>query len=196
MSIQPVILVAGLGRCGTTMTMHMLAAAGVPCVGGAPSYEVEEVNHHTPDAAWLAAQGGKALKLLDPHHCRPLPRLPALVVWLDRDAMEQARSQAKFAHLVAGFPRANRGQVRRMADGLRNERHLGVMAVASHLQLRLTFEGVLADPMLAALRIAGFLRPEFGELDATAMARVVRPRSPACAPDLAMEIAMLEAAHV
>jgi len=33
---QPALLVAGLGRCGSSLTMQMLAAADIPCVGSAP----------------------------------------------------------------------------------------------------------------------------------------------------------------
>jgi hypothetical protein len=39
MMSAPVIVVAGLGRCGTSLVMQMLAAAGLPCVGSFPDFE-------------------------------------------------------------------------------------------------------------------------------------------------------------
>lgn len=192
----PVILVAGLGRCGTTMVMNMLAAAGVPCVGPAPAYEVDEVNHRPPSYDWLRAQQGKALKLLNPHCSAPLPPCPSVVIWLDRDRIEQARSHAKFVHLVAGAPAADRRHVRAMAKGLERDRGLALLALPGRRTLRLSFEELLDDPRNAAHRLHAFLYPDFGALDVSAMAAVVRRRSPKCAADLSIEIEMLEAARV
>ena len=53
MSAPPALLVAGLGRCGTSLMMQMLAAAGLPCVGEFPAYEVPELNHRKPPLAWV-----------------------------------------------------------------------------------------------------------------------------------------------
>lgn len=39
MSDKPTIFVSGLGRCGSSMTMQMLDAAGIPCIGDYPAYE-------------------------------------------------------------------------------------------------------------------------------------------------------------
>ena len=110
------VLVVGLGRCGSSLTMQMLAAGGMPVHGKAPTYEVEEAMVGRMDRAWLAAQRG-AIKVLEPK------RMPSLVldhpgnaiIWLDRDPDQQAKSQAKFLHLVADTPKLSRKAVRGLA---------------------------------------------------------------------------------
>ena len=48
------------------------------------------------------------------------------------------------------------------------------------------------ESVRAAARLASWLEPWFGVLDAQAMAAVVRPRGPECQPGIDLEIALLE----
>jgi hypothetical protein len=114
MSAPQIIMVAGLGRCGTSLALQMLAAGGVDCVGPYPSFEDAEHDQlrRTAPAEWAARAAGKAVKVLDPHR-NPPPIGPAYrVLWLFRDWADQARSQLK----MVGAPqsRANRKRMERL----------------------------------------------------------------------------------
>lgn len=188
--LRPHIIVAGLARCGTTLTMHMLHAAGIPCIGKRPGFEVEQTDHRTVDPAFLARHPGHAFKLLDPHHC-PLPAgLPGVLIWLDRNPVEQAKSQAKFAHLMLGVRPANRAILRRWSAALRVDRARALAPFADWPTLILDFERIILRPQITAERIARHLEPWWPDLDIRGMAQQVRPRSPACAPGLEIELAL------
>jgi hypothetical protein len=189
---NPWIAVAGLARCGTTLTMNMLHAAGIPCIGCAPAFEVAEINHRAVSRDFLNRYPGHAFKHLDPH-LAPLPReLPLLVIWLDRDPKEQAKSQAKFVTVLMGLPTPTRAHIRRMAQGLKRERPVALAQYNGCPRLVLQFEEVLKEPRTAALQIAAFLRAYWGLLDIDRMAAQVRSRTPECQPGLDIELAMLE----
>ena len=186
---EPTIIVAGLGRCGTSMLMQMLHRGGMDCIGQWPDFEVPEVRERvTP--AFIEASRGKAVKVLDPHRVG-LPG-DVRVIWLDRDHRQQARSQAKFLAAMAGIAVDREGR-RRMAASLVRDTHAAMGVIGSRPVMRMRFEQVLADPLMAAVWLGEFTRaPGF---DVGAAARAVRPRGPACAPDLAMEMMLMGAEH-
>jgi hypothetical protein len=189
---RPNIVVAGLARCGTSVTMQMLHAGGVPCIGEWPAFEVGDVNGAPVDPAFMARYPGHALKVLDPHRTK-LPPLASggVLIWLDRDPVEQARSQAKFVHLMTGVPVPNRAHMRSWTAGLRSDRVPALAQFGGWPKLLLDFEQIVTDPRRAARSIATRLEPWWPNLDAERMADQVRPRPPACAPDLAMELRLV-----
>lgn len=192
-TIPPVFAVAGLGRCGTSLVMQMLAAGGMPCAGSAPDFEPDELLAPV-DPAWLASQRGRAVKLLDPHLLSVPLDLPLEVIWMDRDLKQQAKSQAKFAHLAAGLPRPNRQHARRWHEGLARDRRAALAALDPHTVRRLRFEDVLVHPR----RSAGYLAETFRHwiaLDVARMAAQVRPRGTACAPGLDLEAELIAIAE-
>lgn len=189
MTAQPIVLVAGLGRCGTSLAMQMLHAAGLRCAGDWPSFEPPEMGIGTVDPAWLSQWQGGAVKALNPHWARLPAGIFAVFVWLDRDPREQARSQIKFVRLMGGSPVGGplRRETRRVETALRHDRARALRAIGPRQPLlALRFEALLADPRRAAGAMAGFLAPWFA-LDTDTMAEAVRPRPAACAPGLAME---------
>lgn len=176
---EPKIIVAGLGRCGTSMVCQMLAAGGLRVAGRWPSYETAEPWKET---------GWQVAKLLDPHR-QPLGEWMrgALVFWLDRKPMEQAASQAKL--LGEDLSRADR---KALAHLLRRDRrdsrcHL---RMAGHHPLQFEFERILRSPYQTADEFEYCLKEWFGYhgFRADRAADVVHNgRSAACAPDLSME---------
>ncbi len=102
---EPVIIVAGLPRSGTSMTMKMLQAGGVPVIvdglrvadednrGG--YFEFEPVKRLKSDASWLEQAAGKAVKMV----YRLLYDLPAdrryQVIFTHRKMEEVLASQKK-----------------------------------------------------------------------------------------------------
>lgn len=190
MSDRPVLIVAGLGRCGMTAMMNALAAGGIPCAGPPPAYEPPEAMFPiTPE--WLAAQAGRAVKVLDPHRSRDaLRHLNRVVLFMRRDPVEQAKSQIKMAVTFAGGPHPGRHGIRRMAAAIQVDERHALHFTAPHAGV-LDFEGLVTAPMVAMEAIASVLK-EWWTLDAAAAAAVIHRRAAACKPDLSAEIAMIE----
>lgn len=179
--VQATILVAGLGRCGSSLVMQMLAAAGVPTVGTYPDFEVVDVAHALPadPCRWIDHILGKAVKVLDPHRRRPPGGPDYFTILLRRDYTEQARSALKLVGVAD--TRENR---RAMAADLRRDmgaarRALLFAGAGRRGILDLTFEELILDPAWAARAIATYLG---GDLDEAAMVACVRQRPTGCLP--------------
>lgn len=180
-------LVCGLGRCGTTMMMHMLRAGGASVVGSAPAFEVDEAAKLPIDPTWLASLGDKAVKVLDPHRGWR-GQVPARVIWMDRDDTEQAKSQVKFLRLVGGVPIPT-GAWKAMRSGLRTDREKCMRSLRPHERKIFSFEAILASPGSAASNLAEW----FDGFDQASAASVVRRRSPKCEPSMRIEADLLAA---
>ena len=186
----PVLLVAGLGRCGTTMVMQMLHAAGTPVAGTLPSFEDVPLTPKHVDHEWLAGQGGRAVKWIDPTITR-IRHDNARAIWLSRTPLEQAKSQAKLLGL-----RLSRADLRPLAARVKRDnwraRRIVDRLCGCYGVLHLTFEMILRHPDHCAARIASFCDSsdiDFGS--AKAAADVVLRRGPECAPDLSIEVGKL-----
>ena len=184
---EPVILVSGFGRCGSSLVMQMLSAGGVSAIGEYPAFEDDRTGIDR-DPEWISQQHGKALKLLDPHY--PEGRLVPgryRIIWLDRDHREQARSQAKFARMLMGLP-MGRKEVRALARSYATDLPVALKILTGRGPvLRLRFENILAGPADAARRI----HEHVGVGRVADMAGEVRGRSPECAPGLDMELGLI-----
>lgn len=193
MSTLPVVVVAGLGRCGSSMTMQMLAAGGMVCVGRFPAFEDENTESEI-DPDWFASLRGHAVKILDPQRVGIPQTRPARVIWLDRRPAEQAKSICKMLRLLESMPMRSR-HINTMQRALTTDRRLARSVIGDRPFLTLQFEETLARPLEAAQKLQQFIAPAFGphfQLDVQAMASAVRPRSPLCAPDLAMELSLTQ----
>lgn len=183
------IIVAGLGRCGSSLVMRMLDAAGVPVVGSYPDYE-DAVNMGLPalDAQrdFASRCAGKAVKLLDPHLHAPPIGLDYRCIFLTRHPVEQAKSILKLigARGDRQARRAMESTVRRDTVRARN----AVSHIGDGRYLELPFENVIHDPIDAASRITRYLagwpvaREDAIPLNVEAMARCVRRRPATCLP--------------
>lgn len=182
------IFVAGLGRCGTTMVMTMLARGGFPVIGEAPDYEPCEAAPPAMHPVFLERCRGAALKWIDPTVVRIPPMVQAKTIWLDRDLRQQAASQLKLMGVSANRSDRRRWEARVRADAVRAR---AIVALHGPV-LALSFEQILWDPRKEAARIADFLGP----LDIERAAAAVIRRSPECRPDLSIEgRAVMEARH-
>lgn len=171
---------------GTSMVCQMLAAGGLRVAGQWPSYETPE--------PWLDAEW-QAAKLLDPHRA-PLGwwLAGALVIWLDRDPMQQARSQVK----LLGETFRCRTEARAFANRLRKDRKRALMALrgARLDPLMWNFEQVLASPFLHAAALTRFVSIDGGgnqPFDTGKAAAAVLRRDSDCLPGLALEAHLLKA---
>lgn len=184
MSADPkVIIVAGLGRCGTSLTMQMLQAGGIPCVGEYPAFEDQRTDITALDYRWLGEQRGRAVKLLDPHRgAHSLRTIYATVIWLDRDPTEQAKSQIKMSRALFPELQTWRTPVKGLRASLVKERSAALASTGHgvHSWLTLHFEEIVTGPMTAAQTIGKHLAADGFAFDWKKAWRVVRGRSPLC----------------
>jgi len=180
MSEKRVIAVVGFPRCGTSLMMRMLHRGGMPVVAdNHNSYEDERANPLNRDFEFLRECGGKAIKLLEPQRME-LPPVLYGFIWCRRSSHEQALSQLKFLHHVAGLPGIRMSDVELMRQGIVQD-----TPVAQHKLRKLPgarlcevwFERVLAYPRDEAHKLCQWLGVN---LDEDAMVAQVKPRSAQC----------------
>lgn len=187
---RPCIVVAGQGRCGTSLMMQMLSSAGVPCVGDWPGFETDASMIKTFDAAGFGKLAECAIKIIDPANLEIRDMPNHVVIWLDRDFGEQAKSAAKFLSLFMGM-RLGRNAIRALASDLKNSRakHRAAIGLAGGCpSISLTFEDLIILPDGVAARLGAFLEDHGWRINAGAMARCVMPRSPRCFPGFLEEV--------
>jgi hypothetical protein len=181
---QPIVVVSGLPRSGTSMIMKMLEAGGLPILTDGlraadednPKgyYEVERVKGLADEAdqGWLTEARGKGIKVIS-YLLRSLPpQFNYRVVFIRREMEEVLASQRKML--------TRRGETEdtppeRMQALFEDD----LWRAAYQLKRRPEFEtielhysAVLARPLEEARRLAAFLG---GGLDAEAMAAAVDP---------------------
>jgi hypothetical protein len=171
----PIIVVAGFGRCGSSLVMSMIEAMGIPIVGEAPAYEL-----HTPSFRpeyWAEHYSGRAIKVLDPHIMRPPWGLKYKVIWLDRENGEQAKSHVKFLRWQGvNVPNFEHAQKQFVAKLLRRDRPKAVgfltrLAGPGNAYC-LTFEHLISFPTISAMRLGGLLYPGLSQ---ERLAEIVQP---------------------
>jgi hypothetical protein len=178
-----IYLVAGLGRCGTTMAMRMLHAGGmIPAVDNEVAYEHNDMNDAIRD---IDSLDGKLVKWLDPHKNRLPHSHDYKIIWMKRDFNQQAKSIAKFANIMAGVPK-DRASVRSIYRSLPKETDacLRIFKERGIPYIVVAFEDLLILPRQTAITIEKFFNHK---LDINRMASCVIPRSKDCTPDLAIE---------
>ena len=95
---SPIVVVSGLPRSGTSMTMKMLAAGGCPILtdelrtadADNPEgyFEFERVKQLHEDSSWLSEAGGKAVKIVS-FHLAGLPSGYSYKVLFIRRALDE-----------------------------------------------------------------------------------------------------------
>lgn len=181
---DPLVVVSGLPRSGTSMMMQILEAAGLEIVADFERaadpdnpegyYELERVKKIDGggDVAWLADVRGKVIKIVS-HYLKYLPdENNYRVIFVHRDLDEVLASQAKMLE--------RRGEGAGVDDARMKQLYGEHLAEAAHeLAARPCFDTLdlrhrdtVRDPMEAAARINRFLG---GDLDEEAMAAAVNP---------------------
>lgn len=104
---NPLIVVSGLPRSGTSLIMQMLAAGGIKLVtdSNRAADESNPKGYHeddrvkkllqTEDRAWLEAERGKGIKIVAPLLRAIPPKLPLKIIFAERDSTEVIASQRK-----------------------------------------------------------------------------------------------------
>lgn len=180
---EPIIVVSGLPRSGTSMAMKMLDAAGVDTTTDGERtadednpkgyFEDERVKDldNMADRSWVRDSRGKAIKVIS----FLLKSLPAdnnyKVIFMRRDLDEVLASQQK---MLDRRGEDNPTEDEQMRDLWTNHLWRANYMLKNQPQfefIEILYSDVLADPESNARRIAEFI----GGLDARKMAEVVDP---------------------
>ena len=181
---EPVVIVSGLPRSGTSMIMKMLQAGGVEPLtdrergadvdnpDGYFEYEGVKALATDPDRTWIRLARGKSLKVIS-HLLQELPDGNFYrIIFAQRDLQEIVASQNTMLE--------HRGQPPQVSDAEAMElygRHL--LRTLMHVRgkpnmelLTLQYRDIVRDPRGCSHRINRFLG---GRLDSAAMAGAVNP---------------------
>ena len=182
---EPIVVVSGLPRSGTSMLMKMLDAGGLPVVTNGQRkadednpkgyFEVERIKSlaRESDRSWLAEARGKGIKVIS-YLLRSLPgQFNYRVIFIRRDVEEVLASQKKMLTRRGETDDTPPERMRELfeKDVRRAQQLLGHDPQFEVLEVRYT--AVLARPHEEARRIAGFVG---GGLDVEAMAAAVNPQ--------------------
>ena len=180
---DPIIIVSGLPRSGTSMTMKMLEAGGVPPL----TDQIREADVDNPkgyyeferakklkdgDTAWLPDAQGKAVKLIGALLVELPPKYDYRVLFMRRNIGEVLASQSKMLE--------RRGEENKVDDGTMAvlfEKHVSQVEdwMRKHAGLNyidVDYNAMLVDPHPQVEAINKFLG---GNLDTEAMLAVVDP---------------------
>ena len=169
-SHDSVIVVSGLPRSGTSMTMQMLVAAGIPAVtdgarvpgednprGYFEDERVKRLNKEDQDRAWLSEARGKVVKVIS-FLLKDLPSTNRYkVIFLKRALPEVLASQRKMME--------RRGEVDETSDETMFAlwtKHLSkverMLLTSDHFEvLEIAYSDVIENPRAQAERIRDFV---------------------------------------
>lgn len=191
-STDPITYVAGMPRCGSSLTMQILECLGVPVVGSWPDYEAGWLKidpfETNPDnrldmrARLGEVPDGHAIKLLEPHLYQ-IPKRPTRSLLMVRHYPDQAASMGNLSQAVVGrnFTASER---KRLARAFARDMVTIQRKLASYGEVRaVRFEELLMRPELTVRAIADFVgrdyNPQAAELVVQREERVLG-LSPCC----------------
>jgi len=181
-SDEPIVVVSGLPRSGTSMMMQMMAAAGVPIVTDEERaadennpkgyFEAESIKALPRRNDWVPASAGRCMKVVAPL----VPYLPQgpryRVIFMQRAIEEVLGSQDRM------LERLDRSGAQLERESLAEiyaqqvQFALDVLELHGAEVLRIDHADAIDDPAAVAAKVAAFLG---GDRDARAMAAVVDP---------------------
>lgn len=173
-----ITLVCGLGRCGTSLTMKMLGAGGMPLFEDkAGSHEHSRMVTLPANQLWVQYADGHALKVNDPHVYTPPSNLEYSAIWLTRNPTHQARSMMKLNTALGKTELGSRTSYRKKVRWIKRSepKCASLLKKLSHKRyLHQTFEHLLTNPKEYANRLAALVGLP---LDIPSMVACVRSRT-------------------
>jgi len=181
---DPVIVVSGLPRSGTSMAMRMLEAGGIPLLTDSlrvpdkdnPKgyFEIEKAKYLgvRNEKSWLKKARGKAVKIVS-HLLHELPDNNTYqVLFMNRDLIEVIYSQNKMLVRRGEFVRGNDETVKTLFEKHLSSLEQWFKQKPNFSVLNMDYAEVIANPQRESLKIESFLYPS---IDPEAMASVVDP---------------------
>ena len=188
------IIVTGVGRCGTSLTMAMLEAGGFPVAGSLPLYE-QPINDFITSGLCLTdkqlnakfdPKDGTAYKVVIPFLQHLDARRSFRFIFCLRDPMQQALSQSKFSRIFFGNEVTPEGLKAAIEQNMELTRwgikHCQEWPGSSSMCR--TFEQMISEPMRYACELDSFAGCR---LDLKAMRAVVRDRPVECSSDIELQ---------
>jgi hypothetical protein len=182
---QPIVVVSGLPRSGTSMIMKMLEAGGLPVMtDGLRSadednpkgyYEVERIKDlaREVDKGWLGESRGRAIKVISYLLKSLPPTFNYKVVFIRRDLEEVLASQRKMLARRGETESTPPERMRALFEDDLWRAGYQLKRRPEFDSIELHYSAVLARPLEEARRLAAFLG---GGVDAEAMAAAVDPQ--------------------
>ena len=182
-SQEPIIVVSGLPRSGTSLAMQMIHAGGVSAVTDGQRvndddnprgyFEFERVKQLKTDKGWIDEAGGKVVKVIHMLLAELPDDRPYRVIFMERDVREVVKSQSTML-ARSGRTGAQLPPERLMAI---YEQQLKVLEqwLASHPNfqvLRIPYAALVANPAAFVPQINAFLG---GRLNEQLMCAAVDP---------------------
>ncbi len=182
---QPIIVVSGLPRSGTSLMMQMLAAGGMEVLSDHERsadadnplgyYELERVKQlREGDSEWLEEAQGKCVKVISALLDKLPPDFDYKVIFLQRELAEVLASQKQML-IRRGEPtdkvsdeemhRLYKGHLDRIRQWLYEQKNFQVMFVR--------YSDLLDDPVSTSQKLADFLDTN---LDPMKMSRIPDPK--------------------
>lgn len=173
---EPIVIVSGLPRSGTSMMMKMLEAGGLPIMTDAVRtadidnpkgyYEFERVKdlEREKDKSWVRDARGKVLKVIS-WLLKDLPDDSRyLILFMRRDIDEVLASQAK---MLARRGEADDTDDKLMAEAYRS--HLASVKIMARTRpnwelLEVRYDAAIKDPRAAAATVNAFLGGRLSEV--------------------------------
>lgn len=184
---EPIVVVSGLPRSGTSLMMQMLEAGGVGVLTDGVRardednprgyYELEAVKRTRTDASWLDGARGCAVKMVHVLlHDLPTDRA-YLVVFMTRELGEVVRSQrVMLDRLGTPGPAIGADQLEAMYEQQYAMTRSWLEEAAHCRSLIVSFNELVAEPTRLADVVASFVGSGLGRrLDVQAMAGCVDP---------------------
>ncbi len=168
--VEPVIVVSGLPRCGTSMMMRMLEAGGIGVVvdntrppdedNPRGYYEFERVKKLPHDTDWLGESAGKAVKMVSMLLCHLPQTYRYKIIFMRRNVTEMIASQKRMRERQGQGLAADPAELERIYT-----KHLqGIdawLAAQSNMEvLHMSYNQILDAPGENAGKVRQFLRPD------------------------------------
>ena len=180
---QPVLVVSGLPRSGTSMAMQMIHAGGVEALTDQERqadadnprgyFEYERVKALRNDKTWLDEAQGKVVKIIHMLLLELPTDRPYKVVFMERELGEVLASQSKMLERLGRSGAALApARLRAVYEAQLKQVHAHLAAHACFEVLRVPYADAVAQPAAQAARIQAFLG---GGLTLDAMVAAVDP---------------------
>ena len=183
-----ITVVCGFPRSGSSLMMRILYDSGMEVYAKSlASFEHSDVLSLPSCSTWMSKCEGKAVKILDPHRHVPPRGYEYRFLWMERNHVEQAKSQIKF--LKATGMNVPRTAVGAIARSMEQDEPIAAKVLAGFKDsriMRVRFGRLISKDESLARRIA-----EFVGLPAIDYRSVVH-RSPLCLPGMGMEAGAMD----